>query len=218
MNFISHFYCHEKEGQDLFNFGLVFPDFLGMVSRRHKLRIFLDELKIGDEAAEFVNGIKHHEKADKIWHVHDYFAAKTEAIKNVLAEYNLTKKPYRPFFMTHVMLEILVDRMIVKHEHHKALAMYSSLQRVEDSFVKKLFIDKELSHKFLLFKSSFLEKRYALQYGHNESFIYALNRLFQRVNHPTIEMKEYHKFVKRLDSLVEHDYKTALEDIAKSRA
>ncbi|MFY0672839.1 MAG: hypothetical protein JXQ87_05520 [Bacteroidia bacterium] len=214
MNFISHFYCHGGLSNE-FNFGLLFPDFLGIVDRRYKLNQFLSDYSGGN--SEFVLGVKHHQLADELWHYGDYFNQKTEAIKNVLKIHNMVDRPFRPFFMTHVMLELLLDRTIVRQEQEVAISLYESLEKIESKFLDELFNDRVLSSRFRGFFENFTENRYTLSYAYNEKFIYALNRLFERVKHPAIELQETDSFVLQLDEIISKDYKIPLQEISNER-
>ncbi len=214
MNFISHFYCHQTDSP-YHNFGLHFPDFLGIVNREYKLTQFLTDYQGNCE--EFLIGIKNHIRADEIWHSHIYFKEKTEQIKKVLADFEMLEKPYRPFFMTHVMLEILLDRAIILNEQQVAINMYQSLEKCDLNFLKALFVDEKSNDKFNRFFHEFLKNRYTLTYADNEMFIYALNRLFSRVNHPAINIAETDKFVSQLDEIVSKDYTVPLQEISNER-
>jgi hypothetical protein len=214
MNFISHYYCHGGTSHE-FNFGLLFPDFLGIVDRNYKLNQFLDDYDGG--STEFILGIKHHQLADELWHYGDYFNEKTNAIKSLLKEYNMVERPFRPFFMTHVMLEILLDRTIVKHERQVAISLYESLEQIDPIFIEGLFKNQEVNMRFQGFFKNFTENRYTLSYANNEKYIYALNRLFARVKHPAIELVETDNFVAQLDEIVSKDYKIPLQEISNER-
>lgn len=214
MNFISHFYCHQNENPE-FNFGLLFPDFLGIISRKYKLHQF--EADYTGKSQAFLNGIVHHKLADEKWHYNAYFETKTQAIKRILAEFGMADKPYRPFFMTHVMLELLLDRQIVRFEKSVAENMYKSLEAIDASFLKSLFQDEKLTEKFLPFFKNFTENRYTLTYADNEMFVYALNRLFSRVGNPMLNLAETNNFVQRLDLVVENDYINPLHSISNER-
>ncbi|MGB0430683.1 MAG: hypothetical protein ACPGLV_09435, partial [Bacteroidia bacterium] len=159
MNFISHFYCH-RATSPIHNFGLHFPDFIGIVDRNLKLNTYLGGYDLKNQ--QFLLGIKNHLKADEIWHNHTFFKAKTRLIKEVLKQYGISDKPYRPFFMTHVMLEILLDRAIIRYEKQVAEDMYLSLEKCDDVFLNTLFKDADISKKFMRFFNNFRTKRYAL--------------------------------------------------------
>lgn len=214
MNFISHYYCHGGTSHE-FNFGLLFPDFLGILDRSYKLNQFLENYHGGN--AEFISGIKHHQLADEMWHYGNYFNEKTKEIKKILKNYEMVDKPYRPFFMTHVMLEILLDRTIVIHEKQVAISLYESLEKVDSEFLDSLISQDELKARFSSFFESFTENRYTLSYANNEKFIYALNRLFARVKHPSIELLETDNFVQQLDEVISKDYKLPLKEISNER-
>ncbi|MBI1184989.1 hypothetical protein GC194_12005 [bacterium] len=214
MNFLSHYYCH-RSASPHFNFGLLFPDFLGIVSRDYKLHAFEKDYRSPDD--DFYRGMKHHELADSLWHYHPYFNEKTHQIKALLAAFGMKDKPYRPFFMTHVMLELLLDRQLVLHENAIALSMYESLDEVEQDFVAQLFTKDDLQQKFQAFFQNFRKNRYVLSYADNEMFVYALNRLFSRVNHPHIQTHEKDIFVSELDKIVENDYKQPLDAISNEK-
>jgi len=213
MNFLSHFYVHSRDSHE-FNFGLLFPDFLGIVNRNYKLRQFQSDYD--GLSKEFEQGIQYHLRADHYWHDCDFFLEKSELIKTVLERFSFNEKPYRPFFMTHVGLEILLDRHIVLNDYEVCNHMYDSLEAVPTDFIRGLFKDSTEAERMLQFFANFTAHRYVFSYANNEMFIYALNRLFSRVKHPNLSFssdKNRDKFVSQLDEVINEDYKSILETI-----
>lgn len=206
MNFLSHFYLDGSNDHKL-NFGLLFPDFLGIIDRSVKVHQLLPEIDEKEES--FKHGISLHVRADAIWHNSDYFKFKTELIGDVLRDFEFYEKPYRPFFMTHVMLEILLDRMLLLQKPDLATGMYNSLEGLEKQWIIQLFSNEKLSENMPKFVSNFTDSRYVYKYSDNAHFIYALNRLFKRVGLPGFEFQDHDErdiFVNRLDHCINTDY------------
>ena len=217
MNFLSHYNVHATESPE-FNFGLLFPDFLGIISRGYKLQHFKNDFS--GESPNLLLGIAHHELADGLWHQSGFFKDKCDLIKVVLSAYGFYKKPFRPFFMSHVMLEILMDRAIVRESEAHPNKMYDSLEEVGDALIQEISDVHKATSEFGRFFANFRSNRYVFSYSDNEMFIYALNRLFSRVKHPQLvftDRIQRDSFVQELDSLIEKDYHTILEDIRNER-
>lgn len=217
MNFLSHHTVHAIENPE-FNFGLLFPDFLGIISRSYKLKQFKKDFS--KERPSLLLGIAHHELADGIWHESSFFKNKCSLIKSVLASYGFNERPFRPFFMSHVMLEILLDRAIVQASEDHADQMYRSLDAIDTDLIQQISRVNEATAEFGKFFASFRSNRYVFSYADNEMFIYALNRLFSRVHHPQLLFKDNsqrNSFVQELDELIETDYNTIVEDIRNER-
>lgn len=165
--------------------------------------------EIDEKEESFKHGISLHVRADAIWHNSDYFKFKTELIGDVLRDFEFYEKPYRPFFMTHVMLEILLDRMLLLQKPDLATGMYNSLEGLEKQWIIQLFSNEKLSENMPKFVSNFTDSRYVYKYSDNAHFIYALNRLFKRVGLPGFEFQDHDErdiFVNRLDHCINTDY------------
>lgn len=214
MNFLSHYHIHSRE-EDEFNFGLLFPDFLGIVNRSYKLGQFLNDYSNGSSA--FIHGVDYHVRADAYWHSCTYFKEKCQLLKEVFQSHGFGERPYRPFFMTHVALELLIDRQIVRDQYHLGEGMYASLARVEQDFLGSLFLEKAETERMLTFLKKFVEKRYVFLYADNELFVYALNTLFSRIGHPQLAFSNAENrdtFVYQLDHAINKDYTHILETIS----
>lgn len=217
MNFLSHYTVHHNS-EPVFNFGLLFPDFLGIISRGYKLKQFKKDF--GSKNTHFLNGIAHHELADALWHESIFFREKCAGIKKILNDFGFVDKPFRPFFMSHVMLEILLDRTIVLKEERLTDDMYTSLEAVEKELIENINEIHPATREFGRFFANFRSNRYVFSYGSNEMFIYALNRLFSRVNHPQLifeDDSQRDNFVHKLDTLIIDDYHFILEVIRNER-
>ncbi|MBI3142576.1 MAG: hypothetical protein HYZ16_07100 [Bacteroidetes bacterium] len=211
MNFVAHYYCHHR-ADNHFNFGLLFPDLLGIMDRKFKLTHFERQYLGGDPA--LLLGIDHHKLADGLWHNGDYFTKKTAKIHKVLSLYGMDKPPYRPFFMCHVILELLIDRHLVLNMPQVANDMYEDLESINETFLSGLFNSPQRTETFKLFFARFVANRYTLSYASNEMFVYALNRLFSRANQPALPDLQMGIFVEQIDELVVQDYLTPLDEIA----
>ena len=214
MNFLSHYYVHHRSSE-YFNFGLLFPDILGGFSRDLKLGIFKSQYNGGN--LDFLEGVAHHELADGLWHNHAYFTVKRAEMKEILIKHGLDQLPYRPFFITHIILELLLDRMLLSEKNGLGEAMYNSLEKLPQEFLLGLFEDKEVSESFCLFFQRFLKARFVLNYIDDDKFMISLNQLFTRINQPSIAFSESNKFVQELDQLVRFDYKTVLNEISDQK-
>ncbi|MCB0736907.1 MAG: hypothetical protein KDC92_05285 [Bacteroidetes bacterium] len=211
MNFLSHYKTDGSQNHQQ-NFGLLLPDFLGIVNRKLKMHHLLE----GARETEVVKGIKLHLRADDYWHSSKFFIQKNELIKKVLIDFDFVEKPYRPFFMTHVILELLLDRALVLQNETLCHNMYGSIEKFERSWLNYLNIDGATVDKLENFVESFIKYRYVFQYANNEQYIYALNRLFQRVRHPELEFtseNELNIFVTALDSTIQNDYENIFHEI-----
>lgn len=214
MNFVAHYYCHHSTDPN-FNFGLLFPDFLGIVDRKFKLSHFEKQYQGGNQA--LLLGIAHHKLADSLWHQGTYFVQKTAEMHGLLRFFGLDQPPYRPFFMCHVMLELLIDRHLVRNTPQVAHDMYHALEAVSHDFLGGLFQSSQRAEAFRQFFSKFVANRYTLSYANNEMFVYALNRLFTRAKQPTLPSLQTDTFVERFDELVVQDYLKPLDEIAHAQ-
>lgn len=214
MNFLSHYQVHSRDVHE-FNFGLLFPDFLGILNRDYKLGQYKSDY--AGPSNHFVEGLDYHVRADAYWHDCVYFKEKCQLLKDVFTSFGFGERPYRPFFMTHVALELLIDRQLVLKDEAVCENMYHSLANVDSVFLDGLFQQRGETERMLNFLKNFIDRRYVFSYGDNEMFVYALNRLFSRIGHPQLTFSNEENrdtFVYQLDHAVKKDYNTILETIS----
>lgn len=188
MNYLSHYFTDYQPGRPHFNAGLILPDLLVRCNRKWRVR----KLDLPEEAPlpvqELAMGCNQHQMRDHLFHTSPEFEGEADQLKMALRNNGFRKLPFRASFMGHIIIEMLLDRLLV-HDHPELLSsFYGDLEQVADAELLAFGRHADFNAAaFLPYYQRFLEARYLGSYVHNEQFIFALNRIFSRIGHPTID-------------------------------
>lgn len=203
MNFISHYFLDHIYGNPYFNTGLAIPDFMGNINRRWK-PIRNDEIQtISYEGIQLWKGIDAHVRADAIFHNSSFFKEQTLALRLRMEKNGLKDREYRLFFLAHISLELLLDRLILLQFPGIADRFYDDLDKVDDPILKKALqsgVNTEIG-TFMTFIEKFREYKYVYTYLEIEKMIYALNRIMGRAKQEAFDEQA-------IDSLIRTFYET----------
>lgn len=182
MNYISHYYTDNDPANPYFNFGLMLPDMLGTVHRGWKPMTGKEYHFASDKALHIWQGFQRHLLADSIFHNTDFFYSQTRYIRNVLETGGLVQPGLRLFFVAHVLLEMMLDRLIIKTHPEIPNRFYNDLETVEDSALESFFsgMQSPLPERLFHMLSRFKEHKYLYSYVDNERLFFALNRIMER--------------------------------------
>lgn len=217
MNFLSHYYIDNIDEQVVHNFGLMFPDFMGMCNRGLHVNKIINQV----DNVELMGGIQKHFSLDNLWHHHQVFDALRFKLKQILRQYGFSASPYRPFFITHIIAEIGIDRIIALNEPNKIDQLYKDVAVFEAQHMQVVhFLPTKNKLRMETFLETFIDAKYVYKYADNESFIYTLNRMFERVNNPILKFEkpaQLHNFVKQIDECIQNDFDAIFKSMSKDR-
>lgn len=201
MNFLAHFFFDGRLNAPYFNMGLVLPDLMGISERGWKIHHLPKDDNLSPETKALKEGIEHHHQMDHFFHNSHFFRDSTEQIKTRFRQNSLDFPDHRLFFVAHIFLELMMDRIIVKADAQTAHHFYQELSQVRYSKLTAFFEEASVkaNNHFPKFLGRFLEYRYALNYPDDQSLVYSLNRIFERVGHPGFEGAG---ILKRLNSVI----------------
>ena len=188
MNYLSHFLVDHKKDNPNYNFGLALPDLVNISKRgwRAESKAFPVANKNVNEIWE---GYQQHFTADAQFHNSDFFEKHSKRLRKEFEERGLNQPGIRLFFVGHVLLEMLLDRHIVKTRRNIADLFYEQLDLVIDSDIESFFeaAGDKIPDRFLEFFGKFKNSKYLFTYAENEGMFYALNRLLRRTRQPEFE-------------------------------
>jgi len=192
MNFLSHFYFDGQAHNPYFNLGLVMPEFMGMVKRGWKMRPSELPAPARENDAELMKGVQYHLRMDKVFHNSWFFRENTELIRNYLLANGINGPNFRLFFVSHIMLELLMDRVLVKCRRSVVEEFYAELSAIDLRQVRDFFQAEALVYHeaFDDFFHRFLTDRFIFRYADDKAFFQALNRIFQRAQQPTFDDRQ----------------------------
>lgn len=178
MNYISHFYFFSKE-DPYYNCGLIFPDWLAAYKR---LKLHTPIKAITNNEKQLNSGIQNHFLGDKIFHGSDYFKEQTHGIKLILEQSSLDKDKFRFSFLAHLLLEMMIDRILLKRDPKLGSTFYEQLDACDDDLL--LYFAQENSavdEGFKILIQKFKQYRFILNYIESDKFVYSLTRITSRV-------------------------------------
>lgn len=224
MNFLSHYFINDERDEADYSLGKVLPD----LSRNfHPEFRVLQPGKTGlandlEPLENFIEGIRMHFITDKLFHASGYFKKKTGLLTEILKSLHLETIRRFYFFYSHILLEIMLDRMLVKQFPEKVMQFYSLISKVQNETIRE-YMEYNGSSKFyqgfIEFLQHFIDVKYIYQYASNERIIFALGRIVSRTGLPEFSEADRIKLidtVSRFESVMENDYLSIFAKIKKS--
>lgn len=117
-------------------------------------------------------------------------------LKELLKKYQFDKLPFRPFFLSHILLELLVDRILMKKFPDLLPLYYTDLEKVTQQQMAALqdFLGFSNIDGFWKFFKRFREHQFLFNYQNNKDFTTSINHIFSRVKQPVIQGAYYTVF------------------------
>ncbi len=185
MNFLSHYYLERHHPSPYRTVGALLPDLVQGFNSKLRKSVFNHGLPDDVEHREIFEGIRRHYAADAAFHGSDFFGHYTALIHARLKESALPSVRFRTYFLAHVFLEMLLDRLLVKHYPQLCVELYRDLEAAEPGVLASYFsligkpgVYSEFFNNF----SRFISGRFLHYYSDNEMFVKALLRVYQKVN------------------------------------
>lgn len=203
MNFLSHYYIDAEVDIPEYTLGKILPDLL---------RNYHKGLRIKPEGAlakeyHLINlnkGILNHYAVDALFHESKFFKENTDKIKISLKNNTYDNIHKYFYFYAHILLEIMLDRLLLKKDENIGIRFYEHLNLVKEETIKDFFRYNEIemsAKEFFLYLKSFTNARYLFSYINNESLIYALGRINQRAGLAPFSGKDIQKLVLIIDEI-----------------
>lgn len=211
MNFLAHFYFDGRRDSPYYNLGLVLPDLMGMVQRGWKIGKHQLADSDNPQHQQLVEGVSRHLAMDDWFHDTNFFQEGHSVAKTVMKKAAIQYPPYRVSFLSHIILELMLDRILVKHEPGMVSRFYSELAIVKIDELRRFFYELGVpfNENFQAFYRKFIGKRYALNYANNEAFVEALNNISNRVGQPRITphlSQNLYQFLPDLELTIFHSF------------
>ena len=178
MNYLSHFYIHQKPGESYYNAGLIMPDLARGFVKSFKNKV----LYVGSDLQALHIGCLQHYNADKTFHASEFFEwgshLCTAAVKKLIFKGEVERR----WFIGHVLFEMFLDKLLVQHKKQVYIDFYESLNQT-DLLVLKEFLDLNTasnSDKLLQNFNHFRSVQYIINYTNTNLFVFSLSRVLIR--------------------------------------
>ncbi len=189
MNYLTHFLIDHKKDNPNYNFGLALPDLVNISKRgwRAESQLFPVE---NENVNQIWEGYQQHFAADAQFHNSELFVKHSKRLRKEFEVHGLNQPGIRLFFVGHVLLEMLLDRHIIKTRREIADQFYEQLNLVNESDIESFFefTGDKIPYSFLEFFGKFKNSRYLYSYAEDNGMFFALNRLLRRTGQPEFEL------------------------------
>lgn len=187
MNFLSHYYLDQHITNDYFVVGVCTPDLLSIFDREVRIKSKKIHHHFGTSEFDFFQtGVERHFEADKIFHSSPFFQEECKHISTVLHELYGSNEIKRSFFVSHILLELMLDKVLIKGDSGLVDGFYYHFQQV--GFQRIIEMTATLAEREIAAYTSFLQRfmqhQYLYHYSEYEYIIFVLRRLLRRVGVP----------------------------------
>lgn len=195
MNFLTHYYCDRKKEDPFYNLGLAIPDLMSMYKRGWKINSKFNKQTLSGDSLSIADGISQHLLADQYFHQSEFFLRNTNWIKQLMLDNNVNYRGTHYLFLSHLLLEICIDRVIVKNLPQVVADFYADMTSIPQHLVNDFFkeIEVGIPEGFFIFYERFIRDKFLYAYDDIEKIIFMYNRILTRVNMTVIDPDEYEK-------------------------
>lgn len=183
MNYLSHFYFDQLSDDPYYILGIALPDLTKGHNRSWNIHPKPGELETDPNFESILKGWERHLEVDRLFHSSGFFTKNTELIKNELKNIPFKNKEIRPYVLAHILLELLLDSILIRHKKIQISPFYDHLQTVEPQKIIRFISGRgiENADSFQLYYQRFIEINYLSKYENTENLAYALNRICYRI-------------------------------------
>lgn len=228
MNFISHFYADREQTDSHFVIGSVSPDLLSIYNPELRIKhahvAKFQKSGVNTVSKGFIEGLKAHFFVDRVFHSSPHFKSETQKISQLLIERFPDQEIPRKFFIAHILLELLLDKILIDL-HPGILAAFYDHFASQGDFSEIQASTEQISGKplnnYTGFLHKFLENKYLYHYQKYDHIIYVLGRIMRRVKIDDIAFLEAPTFLNLMKDYEAHltgIHETFFEEIQIARA
>ena len=218
MNFLSHYFLEDTHASPYRKLGALLPDFIYQFNRKLRKNIFSHGMPESLEHRQLFEGIQSHYETDALFHGSDFFSRYSKLILARMKELPLPSVRFRTYFIAHVFLELMLDRLLVKQYPSASVKIYNDLESVNTEEAASYFSltgNKVVYSEFFDNFNRFLNARHLLFLADNEIFANALLRAYQKVN-PAYPSREETEILMALADEIETEHRHELLGIFES--
>ena len=190
MNYFSHFVIDHQPGNHEYNTGLLLPDIT-----RKNIKKFYPQKEgqvFSNHHREFLLACLKHYESDKKFHESDFFNRYYLLLNHEINNSELSGIVERKWFMSHIMLELLIDRVIVRRDKELLGSFYEGLLKVDENSLRSFlkFYGMQNDDDFFTFFNHFRSVQYIYNYIDNNTFMYSFNRIMMRAKVSELTQKD----------------------------
>lgn len=209
LNFLSHFYFDRNERPNVI-LGIALPDLLGNFST-HYHRLFKHAIRSEYTETEwdFVVGIQKHYTLDALFHASPLFEKHCALLKQELLETTYGSKIPRIYMVSHILIELMLDRYLIQKHPELLDAFYQSFSQADthalQTFLQKNQATEPLSEKALQYCKHFSEFQFLRLYQEPENIVTAIQKITRHYFAWTLNQEENIQLAELLNAyLIKH--------------
>ena len=184
MNYFAH--GHRFVSAPYFLAGTAVPDLLSAFDRKVRTRSHLAEPFLDDEdstVSAIARGITQHHFDDRWFHQTRAFAELSMEFTIQIRDHLPPDKGFRPSFLGHILVELLLDNVLIQREPERLDAYYDAMKsiapaRLEDTVNRMATRPTKTLAKAIPF---FISERFLYDYADDRLLWYRLNLVMRRV-------------------------------------
>ena len=189
MNYLAHGWQFTDD--PFFLAGTATPDWLCVVDRRVRVRSKCAAVWIGDKdpmLSAFARGICRHHADDRWFHQSRAFVELSLDFSSRIRRALPADEALRPWFLGHILVELLLDAALVEERPQRLTAYYGTLAMidVEDIQAAVNRIAARPTDRLAGFISLFCRERFLWDYSDDGKLLVRLNQVMRRVRLPAI--------------------------------
>lgn len=203
MHFLAHFNTHQQNIHPDFAFGLMVPDFIPGFTKLFNSTIAKSKEATPPQTAHFHAGLVQHFADDKIFHANEMFEIACKKLLQEMMHYSLNRNELRLSFLSHLLVEILLDRWLVEQQNNLPELFYAQLEQLNTKNIHLYFNSMELdmsSQQCLLRREWFLQNRFLFELHNTEQLVQGVGRLYARTTRKAITKTEEFRIIDSINS------------------
>lgn len=184
MNYFSHGYRYLDRPE--FLIGTAMPDLLSVADRKVRLRTrrvepFADGSQTPE--AEFAAGVLQHLYDDQWFHRSDAFMNVTEQLGAWFRAALPSDEGYRPGFLGHIVMELLLDSELIRRHPEKLTEYYRVMDSIDPVWVENRInaMARESTDRVAPLLPLFLQERFLWDYLDARKLLTRLNQVMRRI-------------------------------------
>jgi hypothetical protein len=189
MNYLAHGWRFAD--QPYFLAGTAVPDWLSVIDRKMRARgktaaLFVDDAD--EDLAALARGIVQHHHDDAWFHQTTTFNELSLAFTLQIREVLPADDGFRPSFLGHILIELLLDATLTEEEPARLDRYYAALSQTDPIFLQAAInrLATRQSDKVAYLITRFLQERFLYDYAEDGKLLVRLNHVMRRVSLPQL--------------------------------
>lgn len=218
MNYFAHFYFDYRENQPFYNLGLILPDLARGLDGKKKLHLEAVGNEFPQPLTALKEGCNAHLKRDLLFHDSQFFTQNMAMMEDKLKAGNFPNEGIRLWFLVHVGVELLLDRMLMA-QHSEILDLFYEEIKAAEPLVVAEFLSvcgKTNAERYPEIHAGFTKAQYLRSYMDERQLMFALNRLLTRTGQRPMNSAQDGVFTALLpefDRAVQNSYSQLLDEM-----